>query len=411
MKKIKSLRVTTDGKQIGELDRGPQFKFHYLARWAKPKDAVSLLMPVSTVPMSTNRLPPVFEMNLPEGYLRQRIIERFRKHAKVDEMFFLALQGNDSIGRIGFESQEIERAETQGVDLGTILAAHDPDQFEALVDQFIDQTTIAGVQPKTLIRESGAGKSLVNLPSLIVKTDGGEYPHLAINEYICMSIAREAGLEVPEFHLSDDNRLFVMRRFDILPDGTRLGMEDICALMGKHSEEKYESSCEKLAKAVYLFSENPVDDLAKLFRSLCVSVMVGNGDAHLKNFAILYENPETQKGRLSPTYDIVNTTLYTPTDTLALGIGGSKVFPNRKAMIDFGAKHCLLKRNDAEGIIDEAATAVACVCDQHSELIAEVELEGRTLKEQLEHGILRLAKPEIKAKDWQGEAVKPKRTR
>ncbi len=278
--KIKTLRVIAGEVEAGTLTKGPQFSFQY-TKTAQSKDAVSLVMPVVERDISRNALHPVFEMNLPEGYLRQRIVEQFRKHAKVDEMFFLALQGASSIGRLGFESENSEP------------------------------------------------KSALYLPELIVKTSG------------------------PEFYLSEDKRLFIMRRFDITHDGRRLGMEDICVLMGIPADDKYDRSYEQVARAIKVFSEDPNSDLETFFRSLCVSVLVGNGDAHLKNFAMLYDAPSTGKGCLSPMYDIVNTTVYQEGDTMALKLSKTRDFPNRTTMIRFGREHCHLTDKMAQATIDQ----------------------------------------------------------
>jgi len=154
-----------------------------------------------------------------------------------------------------------------------------------------------------------------------------------------MSIVKQAGLRVPEFHLSDDKRLFIMRRFDLTQDRHRLGMEDICVLMGLVADDKYKRSYEQVARAIGIYSDNPNRDLGELFRSLCVSVLVGNGDAHLKNFAMLYDDPSAGKGWFSPTFDIVNTTLYMEGDTLALKLGRTKDFSSRTTMVRFGREH------------------------------------------------------------------------
>ncbi len=390
--------------------KAAQFSFRY-AKAAQDKDAVSLVMPVSERDMTRNTLHPVFEMNLPEGYLRQRIVERFRKHARVDEMFFLALQGASSIGRLGFESVDMERDSVEGINLNELVSTVDPEMFEKLVDRYIGQTTIAGVQPKVLVPENMEPKSAIYLPELIVKTSGPEFPDLAINEYVCMSITQQAGLTVPEFHLSEDKRLFIMRRFDIANDGHRLGMEDLCVLMGIPADDKYDRSYEQVARAIKIFSEDPNTDLETFFRSLCVSVLVGNGDAHLKNFAMLYDDPSTGKGWMSPMYDIVNTTVYQEGDTLALKLSGTKDFPNRTTMIRFGREHCNLTDKMAQATIDQCIEAVGWGIEQFADYTDQVEFEGRTLGAELEHGVGRLMKPEEKQKFWKGEVRKPKRVR
>lgn len=407
--KIKTLRVIAGNVEVGKLTKGAQFSFQY-AKSALVTDAVSLVMPVSSGDMSRNALHPVFEMNLPEGYLRQRIVEQFRKHAKVDEMFFLALQGSSSIGRLGFESEDMERGSVEGMNLKELVSTDDPGMFEKLVDRYIGQTTIAGVQPKVLVPENIEPKSAIYLPELIVKTSGPEFPDLAINEYVCMSIAQKAGLTVPEFHLSEDRRLFILRRFDIASGGHRLGMEDICVLMGIPADQKYDRSYEQIATAIKIFSSVPNSDLEAFFRSLCVSVLVGNGDAHLKNFAMLYEDPSAGKGWLSPTYDIVNTTVYQEGDTLALKLSKTKDFPNRTTMIRFGREHCNLTDKMAQAAIDQCVEAVLWGVKNFADFAEQVEFEGRTLGAELRNGVGRLMKPAEKQMFWKGEVRKPKRT-
>ncbi|MDU8339637.1 HipA domain-containing protein, partial [Pseudomonas syringae pv. actinidiae] len=64
--------------------------------------------------------------------------------------------------------------------------------------------------------------------------------------------------------------------------------------------------------------------------------IVGNGDAHLKNFGLLYSDPTQRDARLAPAYDIVNTTAYIPEDVLALDLLGNKsLFASRQGLLDF----------------------------------------------------------------------------
>lgn len=107
-----------------------------------------------------------------------------------------------------------------------------------------------------------------------------------------MSVAREAGVPVPPFYLSDNARLFVMRRFDRDADLNPLGFEDMTALMGLSAEQKYSKSYSAIAKAIRLFfpPEHVQSSLAQLFSIVALSCIVGNGDAHLKNFGLLYSN-------------------------------------------------------------------------------------------------------------------------
>lgn len=203
---------------------------------------------------------------------------------------------------------------------------------------------------------------------LIVKAAGVDYPNLAFNEFLCMTAAAKAGLSTPSFWLSNDAGLFVMERFD-LADGRQLGFEDMAVLMGKTGKRdaKYQSSYEMLAKAVTLFCEDGhrLDSLRRLFEYVTFSVMVRNGDAHLKNFGILYEDPEKRaSARLSPLYDVVTTSAYDLVGSrgsmhvdrsLALKMKKTKNYPNRAGLLDY-ANFCSVK--NPEAIIEKIGEAM-----------------------------------------------------
>ncbi|KAF1030042.1 MAG: hypothetical protein GAK37_01504 [Pseudomonas sp.] len=173
---------------------------------------------------------------------------------------------------------------------------------------------------------------------LIIKSGRDEFPGLAINEYLCMSIAKDAGLPVPPFYLSKNQKLFIMRRFDRDEQLNPLGFEDMTTLMALSAEQKYSKSYAAIAKAVRIYcpAEHHQSSLAQLFDSVALSCIVGNGDAHLKNFGLLYSDPIKRDARLAPAYDIANTTAYIPEDSLALDLSGNKsFFASRQGILDF----------------------------------------------------------------------------
>jgi serine/threonine-protein kinase HipA len=93
-----------------------------------------------------------------------------------------------------------------------------------------------------------------------------------------------------------------------------------------------------------------------LFEQLALSIVVGNGDAHLKNFAVLYGSPEHDP-RLSPLYDVICTAPYGDTK-LALTLKGSRAFPDRATLERFGREHRI---HDPAAIIDRIVHAAAQV--------------------------------------------------
>ena len=152
--------------------------------------------------------------------------------------------------------------------------------FGELLNKYLLQTSISGVQPKILVGDS---RATFHTPNLIIKSGLHEYPGLAINEFFCMTAAKKCDLPVPKFHLSDNQTLFIMHRFDLRDNGDHLGMEDFSVLLGERTDDKYTGSYENLAKIISMYCASPEKDMETFFRLLVLSATVGNGDAHKKN--------------------------------------------------------------------------------------------------------------------------------
>lgn len=372
-KRISRINIKVAGEPAGLLEKNPQFEFSYHSDAQFP---VAIAMPLEKRFYQSGALFPIFEMNIPEGFIRYRITEQLRKQIRIDDMLFLALQGNTGIGCISYETQGIEAEALSAESLAEILHWQGrSDLFEELVNKYLMQSSISGIQPKILVSEAmeTKEKGALVLPSLIVKSGGEEFPQLAINEFICMKLARACQIETPEFWLSDNQQLFVMRRFDLKDDGSCIAMEDMAVLQGKSTNDKYLSSYESISKALSIYSSNIKADNTTIFKMLVHSCMVGNGDAHLKNYAMLYDDPAEM--RLSPLYDVVNTQLYNPTDTLALNLGKSKAFPDRKRIIDFGKS---LSVKNCEDIVDEMADQIRDELDVLDDYTKRMDLDIKT---------------------------------
>ncbi|MBE9526713.1 MAG: type II toxin-antitoxin system HipA family toxin [Proteobacteria bacterium] len=359
--RIQHIDIKVAGQPAGSLNKNSQFEFTY---HSDASNSISVTMPLSTRHYQSGSLFPIFEMNIPEGYVRYRITERLRKRIKVDDMLFLSLQGAGGIGCLSYETPDIEQEEVAGEKLSEILAWQGKDDlFEELINKYLLHSTLSGVQPKVLVPEyNDKQKGAFVLPSLIVKTSDENYPELAINEYICMSLAKACQIETPEFWLSDNHQMFVMRRFDLTAEGHCIGMEDMAVLQGKSTDHKYQGSYESIGKALNLYSSTPKEDIETFFKMVVLSCMVGNGDGHLKNFAMLYNDPDDM--RLSPLYDVVNTQIYVPNDTLALNLAKSKDFPDRRRIITFSES---LEIKNGDNLLDELEVQVRDELDKLSD--------------------------------------------
>ncbi|WP_223513789.1 type II toxin-antitoxin system HipA family toxin [Pseudomonas sp. GL-R-26] len=345
--KMTSLKVSTPEGHSGRiLTSGDDYIFRYQED-ALPNTAISLSMPVRADEFRRRDLHPVFQMNLPEGYMLEQLRNRLAKTVNVDPMLLLALSGSSSpIGRIQVHSETVDallgEQQFPGEKLEEILTWDGAeDIFADLLDRYILRAGISGVQPKVLVPEQQdfeLRRATSKTSDLIIKSGRDEFPGLAINEFLCMSIAKEAGILVPQFYLSDNAKLFVMRRFDRDEQLNPIGFEDMAALMGLSADQKYSKSYAAIAKAIRLFcpANNQRTSLDQLFDYVALSCIVGNGDAHLKNFGLLYSEPTQRDARLAPAYDIVNTTAYIPEDVLALDLVGNKsLFASRQGLLEF----------------------------------------------------------------------------
>lgn len=323
---------------------------------APPAADISLTMPHRAAQYVSRDLHPIFQMNLPEGYVLEQLRQRFAKASTLNPMLLLALTGRESaIGRVSVTTPAVVSEPARGERLQEILAWDGAeDLFTELADRYLLRSGVSGVQPKLLVPEtidatSSTARASLLTSELIVKSGGEDFPGLAVNEYVCMSIAREAGIAVPEFHLSKNRKLFVMRRFDRTAEGAALGFEDMAVLMGLSAANKYDASYERIAKAIraYCSPEQQPHALAQLFDQVVLSCLVGNGDAHLKNFGVVYGHPHDGTVRLAPAYDIINTTAYIPEDGLALLLNGSKSLFAARANMQPLAERCMIKNPQA----------------------------------------------------------------
>jgi serine/threonine-protein kinase HipA len=381
--KIKHLVVTTPQGPSGDLIKEARFAFNYSAK--QTERAVSLTMPLRAESYASGVLLPIFEMNRPEGYLLSKIEETFAKEGGLDDMRLLDIVGGAQIGRLTYARPEEKRSRAAGrIGLKEILARRPTSElFEFLLETYFE-SGVSGVQPKVLVPDDDKQRPTGTevQADLIVKSGGDEFPYLTQNEFMCLTAARRAGIETPNFWLSEEGGLFVTERFD-LRAGAALGFEDMTVLMNKGSRRKYEGSYENVAKAVRLFlaGGDPLKALHQLFEYIAFTVMVRNGDGHLKNFGVLYEHPSDEASiRLAPLYDVVTTSIYGFTHprtfitqydrTLALNLRKSRNYPDREALLAFGREHCAV--HAPERVLDRIAEALSATLGEQRERVPAV---------------------------------------
>ena len=350
------IKVWTDAAEAGLLDRGRDGErgstFAYLPD-TLAACAVSVTMPVRlpswSVPFG---LPPIFEMNLPEGFLRERLRLAFAKATGTfDEFDLLSIVGRSQVGRIrytGDKEQLTEEVPFQSVD-EILERKRGGDLFRYLLEKFATFSGISGVQPKILVRDENAfaemehtgnrlSSSYRGATHIVKLWEPNEFPQFAANESFCLTAARRCGLDVPPLRLAEDGLALVFDRFDLRMDGTYRGFEDFCALNARRTDEKYRGSYESSVMRRFTQFANSThvnQDAEKLFTLIALNCALRNGDAHLKNFGIVYDDVQGE-ARLAPVYDLVTTSVYLPKDSLALTLNGSTKWPTSKELRKLG---------------------------------------------------------------------------
>ncbi|HEY4082963.1 MAG TPA: type II toxin-antitoxin system HipA family toxin [Burkholderiaceae bacterium] len=341
----------------------------------------ALGMPLRALPYARPTLHPVFQMNLPEGFVLDQIRLRLAKTGVSDPLLLLNVIGSQApIGRLHFnlEGEPAAMPSRPGERLADLLASRGSKAlFSRLVDDYVLSSGLSGVQPKVLVPEDPAGavveKAALATSDLIVKSGLDIYPGLAINEFFCMSVVERAGVKTPPFYLSDDGELFIMRRFDRPSDGRILGFEDMLSLAGRDTEQKYAGSYANILKLLRFYCSPSRLTAAKqqLFDMLALSCILGNGDAHMKNFGVLYEGVHDEVS-MAPAYDIVCTRLYIPEDTLALTLDGNKsFFAARQGLREFG-RSCDIAPAAVDARLAELAQLTLDMLEEKADTVARL---------------------------------------
>lgn len=367
------IKVWSDGFQTGLLDslrnHGSTFAYY---PGVTDQRVVSLTMPIRIQSWDrAHGLLPVFEMNLPEGALRERLRLAFAKTTgSFSDFDLLSIVGRSQVGRLRFTQPDEElNEEVPFQSVQEILRGREGGELlRFLLERFASSSGVSGVQPKLLIRDDqawaqseGVERTSIRSATHIVKFWEGDYPELAANEYFCLRAAERCGLEVPNFQLSEDGKALVIDRFDLRADGTYRGFEDFCVLNGKGTSDKYAGSYESaiLKRFRQFASADAIDDGSeRLFTLIALNIAVRNGDAHLKNFGVLYDDPEGTVA-LAPVYDVVTTAAYIPLDTLALTLNGSKRWPSTDQLRAFGENRQVGSPARIRQILERVAAALS----------------------------------------------------
>ncbi len=326
-------------------------------------------------------LPAWFSNLLPEGVLRE-MVEKQMGVGPHDEFDLLERLGRDLPGAVVVANE----APVLGSDL---LPPAEPEKWHG-EESFPIKFSLAGVQLKFSMVQSG---DRLTIPAknqtgrVIVKLPSDQYPLLPECEYAAMQLAAAVGVKicgcelVPVTQLTGLNERFLLHgkhalavsRFD-RRDDRRIHMEDFAQILGAVGNRKYTAGNEETnLKLLSRFIEDGHGAVLQAVRRIVVNILVGNADAHLKNWSLIY--PDGLHPELSPAYDIVPTVIWLDDDTSALKFGGTK----NMASIGFSKFQRAAKfvEMDERALHREARRTMAQAADTWPALLKELPLPAK----------------------------------
>lgn len=336
---VKRLRVLLGDLPVGRLtlDDAARCEFQLLESYRhghpRPVLGQSFEDDLGAHRRALSRLPAWFSNLLPEGALRE-LVARDAGVEPAREFRLLEHLGDDLPGAIRVE-QEDPPAARAGGEPADALEDLETGTHEDSAWHF----SLAGVQLKFSALRSDRGMTVPvsgQGGDWILKLPDLRYPGVPANEHATMRWAAASGITIPEIDLVDigqvsglpatgiprqETQAFVIRRFDRPVPGTRLHMEDFNQILGLYPEQKYARfNYETIARLTLVLTG--VAGLEELIHRYVFMLASGNGDAHHKNWTLIY--PDGVQAALSPAYDLVSTIQYMPDDRLALNFGRSK---------------------------------------------------------------------------------------
>ncbi len=323
------------------------YALSYLASGGTP---IAYTLPRQEEPHYSFGLTPFFDNLVAEGWLARAQARALGIQAD-DRFARLLAFGMDCPGAVSVIDPRPERSPDLTVGSGEEMAA------------LANRASISGVQPKLFAVRKGDGfrPAQQGEPGThIAKLPSPELDGVVELEYLTTTAAAAllpdddvVSVEVATVEKVHGLCLLV-QRFDRTSEGAKIHFEEFNQLLGRPSEAKYEGSYGEMAAFISANqSQQREQDIDRLFRRVLTCILLGNNDAHAKNFALLY----TREGfRLAPFYDIVAATLYPrfKSSGMALRLVGGT---NPHSLSDIGPKHLsLLARSFG---LNEAALQVA----------------------------------------------------
>ena len=322
------------GTITGEDASSARFRYFeaYLEETGTP---ISISLPLQEDAFTAEQTASFFEGLLPEGFTRRTVAQWMH----VDEGDYLSILhglGHECLGAVcitqGSEAQDASYERISEIQIQE-LAAEGAARSAELVTK--SHLSLTGASGKVGLYYDASAEAWYlphgTAPSThIIKQSHVRLEAIVTNERLSLMTAARCGLDTPDSfiintgHAEEHEVLLATRRYDRmfepdcpvingLPRPYRLHQEDFAQAMGVPAAAKYERETGEYLKGMFdvlrKYSADPVSDQLKLWDIIAFDFLIGNTDAHIKNFSVLY-GKDLKQIRLAPAYDIVSTVIY-----------------------------------------------------------------------------------------------------
>lgn len=385
------LNVCLGERHVGTLDWDASidvFSFRYDSAYVESVDAVAISksLPLREEAFNALESRTFFENLLPPEVVRRKL-EKILHHDYRNTFAFLRDLGGDCAGAIslrpddtmnGGEDESLRELTEDEAD-AILCALPERPLLQGLVDGY--RISVAGAQDKLVARIRGntivlplrgAASTHIVKPQMSICSDSVE------NECFCQRLALAVGLDAAKATVIDvkGRSYYVTERFDrATADGkvVRLLQEDFCQALGVPAEEKYEEDGGPTAVRCFSFLRQEgfgFSEMQKFIDALVFNFLVGNADAHAKNFSLLYRGGTPS---LAPLYDVLSTAVYPNlAGRMAMSIGGAREFDEvTTASFDAFSAKCNISPKFTRGRIERIVQALMSAMNATAEELSD----------------------------------------
>lgn len=330
---LRELSVRLNGIEIGTLFLvNGKMEFTYNEKCEYP---ISLSLPLSKEPYKEKICRAYFGGLLPENPNMRDLLAKKYKITINNDFKLLEAIGRDCAGAILFcHKDEPEQSEDFIQLKGRILSDK---ELKKLIEELPykpymgNRIALAGAQEKTAVCVID-GKIAIpdtDIPTThIIKTALPKYSQSIQNEYICMKTARKMGINVPDVEIKnvDGLEFLLIERFDReLKENKmkRILQEDFAQSLGIQSRDKYDVTFKDCLRVLNQ-TTTPAKTKLEFVKRVVFNYLIGNTDAHSKNFSISFNIPNGIN--LTPAYDLLCSSVYDCDQRIAMKIGKAKFY-------------------------------------------------------------------------------------